>query len=224
MEDTKIRALPPAERAPLRDTASSPAWEAAFTKYLAALGCTLPEGAAPPQQLQWLLSHAVGLETRDSDPQRLAAAAAAASTARQQTVLQAGAQGAAETGQGSVPPFPDAAEVGRGAALGELCKSLGVPYSPPADGAAAAELAAAAALVVRRHLTPAALAALPAAAAAGKPGEANTGLEELPLGFDVSQDAVLQRAAMLLRMQVGTPPSLSRLCRAWAACRESASA
>ena len=108
LEDTKVRALPPDDRGPLRDV-TSPGWGAAFTQvcvpavpgaggarltrvcppppppgeqYLAATGCPLPpQPRLPP--LLWLLSQAVALEYRDAG-----ASLAWAHTPKQSTVEQ----------------------------------------------------------------------------------------------------------------------------------------
>ena len=74
LEDTKIRALPPASREPLRAAADEAAWAAAFAAYCAQLGCPVSP-ARTGAALSWLLAHAVGLEYHDQAP-RLAPSAA----------------------------------------------------------------------------------------------------------------------------------------------------
>lgn len=71
LEDRKVRALPVAERAPLRSVDGG--WDAAFAAYLASLACPLPppsaragDGTGLLPHLLWLASHAVAVEYEDS--------------------------------------------------------------------------------------------------------------------------------------------------------------
>ncbi|KXZ46887.1 hypothetical protein GPECTOR_39g381 [Gonium pectorale] len=65
LENLKIREYKIEDRKPLADV-QSPAWDAAFKKYLADLECPLPPGPDLRPALEWLVAFAVNLEYEDN--------------------------------------------------------------------------------------------------------------------------------------------------------------
>jgi len=190
LEDTKIRHYKIEDRTGLRSTDPT-AWEAAFVKYLADIGC--PRDAKDTSEegkivlLDWLLGYAVTLEYSDPDnikeytaakPRGSAAAAAAPAGGG-----GAAAAAAAAGGGGAV--------VLDTASIRELAKILQLQEHP--DDLV---LLRAVTNAVRKKLKPSQVTI--AAAMKDEPTETFP-LANQPLGFDTG-DALLNEAAKVLRL------------------------
>mmetsp|Transcript_20984 Transcript_20984/g.66487 ORF Transcript_20984/g.66487 Transcript_20984/m.66487 type:complete len:108 (+) Transcript_20984:141-464(+) len=69
LEDTKIRFLPVAERAALREVGAGAEWDEAFCKYLESQECPVDLRKTParkPSAVDWLISQAVGFQYKDN--------------------------------------------------------------------------------------------------------------------------------------------------------------
>ncbi|PRW60225.1 UPF0568 C14orf166-like protein [Chlorella sorokiniana] len=217
LENTKVRQYPIDGRAALQSPDPA-AWQAALTKYLADLECPLlPEAGNHRAVLQWLASHAVGLEYQDTAQQLTAAA--------QQAEEEVGPP--EEWTEAQLPPLPDVTTDAVRAALAQLQQLLHVEAGKAvgSSSAAAAEatpdglqkahamletcvLPALAELAKQRQPGSGGAAQQPAAAQ-GQPGAAAAAasqhaavaamLSQYPLGFSTGE-AGADLGATILRM------------------------
>lgn len=185
LEHTKIRALPLEARQGLASGDAEP-WAAAFSLYLADLGCPVAwdGGAGALPVLKWLLAHATGLEFGDAAAEHNASAAAAV----------AAAPAPADWAQPPVPPYPDAADPEVLATLRTVLESLRVSLDP-GEGVSPDDLRRARS-VVEAQVLPCLAAARTAPGGVVSPAAV---LEGLPLGFSTG-DAGVDLAATVLRM------------------------
>ena len=129
LEDTKVRHLPIAARAALRDTAA-PGWEeAALGGYLRDLEC--PFAAGSLEAFRWLLSYAVMLEYQDNAVgfnSALAAAAAAGAAGGPGGPGAKRDEPAGPAGAEAEKPYADAGSAETAGAVEQLAAALGVAF------------------------------------------------------------------------------------------------
>ena len=129
LEDTKVRHLPIAARAALRDTAA-PGWEeAALGGYLRDLQC--PFAAGSLEAFRWLLSYAVMLEYQDNAVGFNSALAAAAAAGPAGGPGGPGAkrdEPAGPAGAEAEKPYADAGSAETAGAVEQLAAALGVAF------------------------------------------------------------------------------------------------